>query len=291
MSEPLGIIAGNGEFPLLLARTARAQGLHTVAAAFEGETNSEIGQLANEVEWVRLGQLNRLIEVFTKRKVTRAVMAGGITPANLYKNLSLDLRMIGVAARLKVRNAQTIFGAIADECAKDGVQLLDPRPFFGDQVPQPGNLTHHTPDRDQEDDIAFGLKIAKAVAALDIGQTVVVKQGTVLAVEGFEGSDECIKRGGQLAGEKGGAVVVKVAKPNHDFRFDIPCVGVRTIESCAAGKIAVLAIEAAATLLLDREKVLEAADKQNLRIVAVGQASSLSTTPPKDKQDACPTGT
>jgi DUF1009 family protein len=268
MSEPLGIIAGNGEFPILLARAARAQQLHTVAAAFEGETNPDIANAADEVEWVRLGQLNRLIEVFTKRRITRAVMAGGIAPANLYKNLSLDLRMITVAARLKVRNAQTIFGAIADELAKDGVTLLDPRPFFGDQVPQAGNLTRRTPDRDQQDDIAFGFKIAKAVAALDIGQTVVVKQGTVLAIEGFEGSDECIRRGGILAGEKGGAVVVKVAKPNHDFRFDIPCVGRKTIESCAAVKIAVFAVEAGATLFLDRENVLATAEQGKLVIVA-----------------------
>ena len=141
MSEPLGIIAGNGEFPILLARAARQQGLHTIAVAFEGETNADITQAADEVEWVRIGQLDKLINVFTKRHITRAVMAGGITPANLYKNLSLDFRMIAVAARLKVRNAETIFGAIADECAKDGVALLDPRPFFGDQVPQPGNLT------------------------------------------------------------------------------------------------------------------------------------------------------
>jgi DUF1009 family protein len=218
-------------------------------------------------------------------------MAGGITPANLYKNLSLDFRMIAVAARLKVRNAQTIFGAIADECAKDGVTLLDPRPFFGDAVPKPGTLTRRDPDRDEQDDIAFGLKTAKAVAGLDIGQTVVVKQGTVLAVEGFEGSDECIRRGGLLAGEKGGAVVVKVAKPNHDFRFDIPCVGQKTIDSCVAGNIAVLAVEAGATLLLDRDEVLAAAEQNKLVVVAVGQASSLSAPLSKDKQDACPTGT
>lgn len=269
MSDPLGIIAGNGEFPLILSVAARRQGLRVVAAAFEGETSPDIQQAADETEWVRIGQLDKLSKVFTTRGITRAVMAGGITPANLYKNLSLDFRMIAVAARLKVRNAETIFGAIAAELAKDGVQLLDPRPFLGDQVPQPGNLTRRAPDRDQQDDITFGLQIAKAVAALNIGQTVVVKSGTVLAVEGFEGSDECIKRGGLLAGEKGGAVVVKVAKPNHDFRFDIPCVGTRTIESCAAGKVAVLAVEAGATLLLGKDKILEAADKQGLRIVAV----------------------
>jgi len=268
MSDSLGIIAGNGEFPLLLARTARAQGLRTVAAAFEGETDPEITRVADEVEWVRIGQLHRLIEVFTRRHVTRAVMAGGITPANLYKNLSLDFRMIAVAARLKIRNAQTIFGAIAEECAKDGVMLLDPRPFLGDAVPQRGPLTRRVPAAEEQDDIAFGFPIAKAVAGLDIGQTVVVKRGTVLAVEAFEGSDECIQRGGQLAGEKGGAVVVKVAKPNHDFRFDIPCVGRRTIESCVAGRIAVLAVEAGATLLLDRPGVLAAAEQNRLAVVA-----------------------
>ena len=267
--EPLGIIAGNGEFPFLLARAARRQGIHTAAAAFKGETSPDIAQAADDVEWIRLGQLNKLIEVFTKRKITRAVMAGGITPSNLFKNLSPDLRMIAVAARLKVRNAETIFGAIADECAKDGVQLLDPRPFFGDAVPQPGPLTRRQPSREQEEDIAFGLRIAKAVAALDIGQTVIVKKGTVLAVEGFEGSDESIKRGGALAGEKGGAVVVKVSKPNQDFRFDIPCVGPRTIESCVTGKIAVLATEAGCSLLLDREKVIATAEQAGVILTAV----------------------
>jgi len=265
----LGIIAGNGEFPLILARAARAQDFHVVAAAFEGETNTEIEKVADEVEWVRIGQLGKLIKVFVSRGVTRAVMAGGITPSNLFKNLSLDLRMIAVAARLKVRNAEAIFGAVAAELNKDGVELLDPRPLLGDTVPQAGCLTRKRPADNQQDDIAFGLKIAKAVSALDIGQTVVVKQGTVLAVEGFEGSDECIKRGGALAGEKGGAVVVKVSKPDQDFRFDIPCVGMRTIESCAAGKISVLAVEAGCTLLLDKVKILSEADKCGLNMVAV----------------------
>ena len=267
--EPLGIIAGNGEFPLILARAARQQGCRVIAAAFTGETQPAIDQAADEVEWVRLGQLNKLSEVFTTRGIKRAVMAGGITPANLFKNLSLDLRMIAVAARLKVRNAETIFGAIVDELGKDGVTLLDPRPFLGDAVPQAGNLTRGKPGKDQQADIAFGLKIAKEVSRLDIGQTVVVKNGTVLAVEGFEGTDACIRRGGELAGEKGGAVVVKVSKPNQDFRFDIPCVGLTTIESCAAGKVAVLAIEAGSSLLLGSDEILKIADRQDLCIVGV----------------------
>ncbi len=277
MKHALGIIAGNGEFPLVLARAARQQGIgRIVAAAFDGETNPEIDKLAHEVEWVKVGQLNKLIEVFTSRGVTRAVMAGGITPSNLFKNLRLDFRMMAVAARLKVRNAESIFGAIADELAKDGVTLLDPRPLLGDAVPAAGNLTRGKPSQEQQDDIKLGLKIAKEVSRLDIGQTVVVKAGTVLAVEGFEGTDECIRRGGSLAGtprsergEKGGAVVVKVSKPNHDFRFDIPCVGQRTLESCAAGHIAVLAVEAGSSLLLDKENLLREADRLGLRMVAV----------------------
>jgi DUF1009 family protein len=267
--DTLGIIAGNGDFPLILARSARQQGQRVIAAAFEGETKAEIAQAADEVEWVRLGQLNKLSQVFTGRQVTRAVMAGGITPANLFKNLSLDFRMIAVAARLKVRNAETIFGAIAEELGKDGVTLLDPRPFLGDAVPAAGPLTRGKPTKDQQEDIAFGLKIAKAVSALDIGQTVVVKGGTVLAVEGFEGTDACIRRGGELAGEKGGAVVVKVSKPNQDFRFDIPCIGQQTIGSCVAGKVAVLAVEAGSSLLLGKEDLVRAADAGDLRIVGV----------------------
>jgi len=267
--ETLGLIAGNGDFPFILAQTARRAGTRVVAVAFEGETKPALQSQVDELEWVKIGQLDKLIKCFTSRGITRAVMAGGITPANLFKNIRLDFRMIALAARLKERNAQTIFGGIATEMQKDGVELLDPRPYLGDAVPAPGPLTRRQPDSDQRDDIVFGLTIAKAVSALDIGQTVVVKKGTVLAVEGFEGTDECIRRGGALAGEKGGAVVIKVAKPGHDFRFDIPCIGARTLESCAAGQIAVLAIEAGSSALLDRAVIIAAAEKQHLCLTAV----------------------
>jgi DUF1009 family protein len=267
--ETIGIIAGNGEFPLILARSVRQGGRRIVAAALEGEADRQIEQLVDEVEWVKIGQLNKLIKVFTSRGVSQALMAGGVTPAKLFKNISLDLRMIALAARVKIRNAETIFGSVAGELQKDGVELLDSRPFLGDAVPQPGCLTRRKPDSEQRDDIAFGLRIAKAVSALDIGQTVVVKRGTVLAVEGFEGTDECIRRGGALGGENGGAVVVKVSKPNHDFRFDIPCVGSRTIDSCVAGQISVLAMEAGRSLLLDRAQVVKAAEQNGIRLVAM----------------------
>ena len=268
--DTLGLIAGNGDFPLIFARAARRNGVgRIVAVAFDGETKPDITGVADHVEWIKIGQLDRLIKTFTGHGVTRAIMAGGITPTNLFKNLRLDLRMIALAARLKERNAHTIFGGIAAEMKKDGVELLDPRPFLGDAVPAAGVLTKRQPTGDEQADSAFGLRIAKAVSALDIGQTVVVKNGTVLAVEGLEGTDECIRRGGALAGQNGGAVVVKVSKPYHDFRFDIPCIGPRTIESCAAGRIAVLAVEAGRSALLDREAVVAAAVRQKLVITAV----------------------
>ena len=268
--EPLGIIAGNGEFPLVLARSARQLGIgRIVAAAFDGETQPGVRDVVDEIEWVKLGQLNKLIEVFTSRGIKRVVMAGGITPSNLFKDLRLDLRMTTMAFRLKQRNAETIFGAIAAEMAKDGVELLDPRPFLGDSVPKPGVLTRSKPNKEQQEDIEFGLKIAKTVSALDIGQTVVVKKGTVLAVEGFEGTDECIRRGGALAGDEGGAIAIKVSKPHQDFRFDVPCVGEKTIESCRVGRISVLAIEAGGSLLLEKDKLLQTADKLGLVMVGV----------------------
>jgi len=270
MSEALGIIAGNGDFPLILAAAARRQVTgRLVAIAFEGETNPSLAQYVDDLEWVHVGQLNKLIKVFTSRGVTRVVLAGGITPGKLFKNLRLDFRLLTVAARLRERNAETIFGALVEELAKDGVEVLDTRPLLGDAVPAAGCLTKRKPTDEQNEEIAFGLRIAKEVSRLDIGQTVVVKKGTVLAVEGFEGTDECIRRGGALAGDNGGAVVVKVSKPNHDFRFDIPCVGRRTMESCAAGQIAVLAMEAGRSLLLDKDSVLQMANQQGLCLTAV----------------------
>ncbi len=267
--ETFGLIAGNGQFPLVLARALRQGGHRIVAAAFEGEADRQIEQLADTTEWVGVAQLNKLIKVFTSRGISRAFMAGGITPGKLFTNLAFDLRGLAFAARVKIRNAETIFGGVVAEFQKDGVELLDARPFLGDAVPSPGCLTGKPPTDGQQEDIAYGLRIAKAVSALDIGQTVVVKRGTVLAVEGFEGTDECIRRGGALGGDKGGAVVVKVSKPNHDFRFDIPCVGPRTIESCVAGRIAVLATEAGRSLLLGRAEVIAAAEQHDIRLVAV----------------------
>ncbi len=251
--ESLGIIAGNRTLPFVLARQARAAGVkRLVAVGFEGETDPALKELVDELVWTRVGQLSKMIRAFTQRGIQQCVMVGQISPKNLF-DVRPDLRAMGVLFRLKERNAHTVFGAIADELQKDGVELIPAIPWLAPLMPGPGFQLGRRLTADQAADVAFGHRLAKEVSRLEIGQLVVVKEGTVLAVEGFEGTDRCLARGGELAGPKGGAVAVKVAKENHDLRFDIPCIGPQTIETCAAAKIAVLALEAGRTLLLEPE--------------------------------------
>ena len=267
--EPLGIIAGNRSLPLHLARNARARGVRRiVAVAFEGETEPELGELVDDIVWLKVGQLSKLISAFTERDVKRCVMAGQLAPKNLY-DVRPDLRAMGVLFRLKERNAHTIFGAVADELRREGVELIPATPWLESLMPGAGFQLGPKPDVEQQADIAFGHRIAKETSRLEIGQTVVVKGGTVLAVEGFEGTDQCLTRGGALAGKHGGAVAVKIAKQDHDMRFDIPCVGARTLETCAAVKISVLAFEAGKTLLLEQETCVALAKKHKICLTTV----------------------
>jgi hypothetical protein len=235
--------------------------LKIVAVAFHGETSPEIEEVADEVIWLRVGQLAKLIKAFSSRDVRHCVMAGQIAPKNLFE-FRPDLKTAAMLFRLKERNAHTIFGAIGDELAKSDVELIEAIPWLGQAMPGPEFQLGRKLTEQQQEDIALGRRLAKEVSRLEIGQTVVVKEGTVLAIEGFEGTDACLRRGGELAGPKGGAVAVKVAKEDHDMRFDIPCIGRRTLESCAASKIAVLAIESSKTILLEREEV-ESLSKAN----------------------------
>lgn len=254
-SEHLGIIAGNRSLPLLFARQARALGgQRLVAVAFEGETEPGLASLVDEIVWVRIGQLSRLIAAFTDRGVKRCVMLGQIAPRSLF-DVRPDLRAMAVLLKLKEKNAHTVFGALADELHKDGVELIEATPWLKPLMPATGFHLGPKLSDEQREDVVYGYRIAKEVSRLEIGQTVVVKGGTVLAVEGFEGTDRCLARGGELAGKDGGAVAVKVAKEKHDMRFDVPCIGWRTVETCLAGRIAVLALEAGKTLLLDEEKI------------------------------------
>jgi len=267
--ESIGLIAGSRSLPLEFARLARAAGVkRIVAAAAEGETDPALADLVDDVVWIKVGQLGKLISIFTSRNVKQCVMLGQIAPKNLF-DLRPDMRALGVMLRLKEKNAHTIFGAIAGELKKDGVDLIEATPWLAPLMPGAGFHLGPTLTAAQREDVAFGFKLAKEISRLDIGQLVVVKHGTVLAVEGFEGTDKCLARGGELAGKDGGAVAVKVAKASHDMRFDVPCLGARTLETCATAKISVLAIESGKSLLLERELCGTLAAKNNISITTV----------------------
>ncbi|MDH7503193.1 MAG: UDP-2,3-diacylglucosamine diphosphatase LpxI [Verrucomicrobiota bacterium] len=265
----MGLIAGNRSLPIEFARLARQEGtLRVVAVAFENETDPRIAEFVDEVVWLRVGQLDRMISAFAERGVRRCVMLGQIAPKNLF-DLRPDLRAMRLLWRLKAKNAHTIFGAIAEELKKDGIELVEATPWLRPLMPGVGFRLGPALDADQESDVRFGFHIAKQISKLEIGQTVVVRRGTVLAVEAFEGTDHCLARGGALAGSGGGAVAVKVAKSGHDMRFDIPTVGSKTVEVCAENGVAVLAFEAGKTLVLEMEVVSTAAAKLGISVVAV----------------------
>ncbi len=267
--ESLGIIAGNRSLPLEFAKLARTAGVKKlVAVAFENETEPDLAKLVDEIVWLRVGQLSKMISAFTDRKISKCVMVGQIAPKNLY-DLRPDLRAMSVLFRLKEKNAHTIFGAIADELKKDGVELIDATPWLAPLMPGKDFQMGPKLSAEQKADVEFGFKIAKEVSRLEIGQTIVVKNGTVLAVEGFEGTDKCLQRGGEWAGKDGGAIAIKVAKEKHDLRFDIPTLGLKTLEICAASKISVLAIEAGKTLLLEREACEALAKKNKISVVTI----------------------
>ncbi|MEO7299110.1 MAG: UDP-2,3-diacylglucosamine diphosphatase LpxI [Verrucomicrobiota bacterium] len=269
MAEPLnclGIIAGNRSLPLELARQARASGIERlVAIAFENETDPALAKLVDEIVWLKVGQLSKMISAFSSRGISRCVMVGQIAPKNLF-DLRPDLRAVAMLLKLKEKNAQTIFSAIADELEKEGVVLIEAVPWLKPLMPARGFLLGPKLSEKQKADVQFGFKIAKEISRLEIGQTVVVKEGTVLAVEGFEGTDRCLARGGELAGKNGGAVAVKVAKERHDWRFDIPSIGAKTMEVCRDGGISVFAFEPEKTLLLEKDLVEELARKNKISV-------------------------
>jgi len=268
--ESLGIIAGNRSLPLVLARQARKLGVkRLVAAACEGETDPTLASLVDDIVWLKVGQLSKLISTFKDRGIKKCVMVGQIAPKNLF-DVRPDLRAMGVLFRLKEKNAHTLFGAVADELKKDGVELIEATPWLKPLMPVAGFEMGPKLSAAQRAAVDFGFRIAKEVSRLEVGQTVVVKDGTVLAVEGFEGTDKCLARGGELAGDKGGAVAVKVAKQNHDLRFDIPCLGPSTLETCARSGIEVLAFEAGKSLLLEEETCAALARKHKLSVTTVG---------------------
>ncbi len=266
--DVLGLIAGNGVYPRLLAENARRAGVsRIVAAAFTGETEEALTRTVDTIEWLRVGQLGRLIKFLRDQNVKRAIMAGQIAPRNLF-DFRPDWKALLLLAKLKRRNAETIFAAIADELGRNGIELLAATTFLEDHLARTGRICGPSLSKREEAAVAYGIKMAREVARLDIGQTVVVRNGTVLAVEGFDGTNETIRRGGALAREN--AVVAKVTKPGQDMRFDVPCIGPETVRVAAEAKVRVIAVEATRTLLLDKDELIRQAESAGISIVGVG---------------------
>ncbi|MFT5471259.1 MAG: DUF1009 family protein [Verrucomicrobiales bacterium] len=248
----------------MFAKSAREAGVgRLVAAAFKNETEPALEEMVDVLGWFRVGQLNKMIKFFKKNEIEKAIMVGQIAPSNLFQ-LRPDFRIIALLARLKTRNAETIFGGIADEMAKDGIELILATSYLDDFLAPEGHICGPKLKDQQLLDSDFGYGIAKEVSRLDIGQTVVVKNGTVLAVEAFEGTNEAIKRGGKLG--KGKAMLVKVSKPNQDLRFDVPCIGPATIETAKEAGVTAIVVEAGKTLMLDRERVVELCRKTKISV-------------------------
>src|SRR5213079_347150 len=236
-----------------------------VAAAFTGETDPALAEHVGLIEWMRVGQLNRLLKFFRSQDIHHAMMAGQIAPKNLF-DLRPDARALFLLAKLKQRNAESIFAAIADELAKVGVDLLPATTFLEEFLAPAGLIAGPKLSIREEADVDFGWKIAKEIARLDVGQTVIVKNGTILAIEALEGTNETIKRGGALA--RKGTVMIKVAKPNQDMRFDVPVIGVETIRVASEARLRVIAIEAGKTLLLEKDAIIDLAEREKISIVA-----------------------
>lgn len=266
--DRIGLIAGKSEYPLLFAKAARAKGLKIVAVGIEGETKPELQTLVDRFFWVNLGELSKVLEIFKSEGIKKAVMAGGVTKSRIFNEaLKIDGLMKSILVRALDKKDDTLLSMITATLKSAGVELLDSTLFLEDLLPKEGLLTKTRPSKEQEEDIKFGAKIAREVAGLDIGLSIFVKDKAVVAVEDIEGTDAMIKRGGRLAGPDG--VVIKVARPKQNMKFDIPVIGPQTIRSMTEVKAACIAIEAKKTLIIDKEEAIALADNNSISIIAV----------------------
>ncbi|MEJ2253222.1 MAG: UDP-2,3-diacylglucosamine diphosphatase LpxI [Nitrospirota bacterium] len=264
----IGLIAGTGELPVLVADEIKAAGHGLVLVALESLTGGALAGKAETVQWFNVGKVGAIVKYLKGEGVTGVVMAGKIPKTLLYRGgVKPDLKGVGILLRLKDRRDDTIINAVAREFEKEGITFLGLQDFLGGLLTPDGKLTRVGPSREQKKDIAFGFRMAKGIGELDIGQTVVVKDRAVMAVEAIEGTDEAIIRGGGLAG--GGAVVVKVSRPRQDLRFDIPVVGMETLEAMASVEAAVLALEAGRSIIMQKERFLERAAGAGIIVAGV----------------------
>ncbi len=266
--EKIGLIAGNRKFPLLFAASAKRKGYSVIAIAIKGDTSAGLKKLVDKIYWLNLADFHKIFSIFKSEGVKNVVMAGQISPTRLFsKEINKSEELKQILASLKDKKADTLFGAVAQRLEAAGFNLLDSTTFIEEYLPKKGTLTKLQPDFDTWENIYFGLGLAKAVADLDIGQTVAVKSKAIVAVEAFEGTDNLILRAAKFG--RGKIVIIKVSKPKQDMRFDIPVVGLKTVKNLTKAGARCLAFEADKTLFIDKEKSLELADRKGISIVAV----------------------
>jgi DUF1009 family protein len=265
-STRYGLIAGNGRFPFLVLEGAKRAGAALSVVAIKEETDPQIERVAERVEWVGIGQLGRMIRFFKREGVERAIMAGQVKHVQIFSGAIPDVRMLKMILRLPRRNTDALIGAVASELASEGIELIDSTYFLQDLLPGVGQLSRRAPDERERGDIEYGLEIAREIARLDLGQTIVVRARACVAIEAMEGTDATVKRAGQLA--RGRLTVIKVAKPDQDMRFDVPVVGIPTIQTMSEAGATCLCITAGKTLMFDRDEMIRLADKNGIAIVA-----------------------
>jgi len=266
-NKKIGLIAGNGAFPILFADQARRQGEQVVAVALKEEASQDLARHVDQITWLSLGQLGKTIDFFKDNGVTRAVMAGQVKHTQLFRDIVPDFRVAKLLAKAVNKKAESLLSAVTREFESEGIQFLSSATYLEDWLCPPGPLTKRKPSAEEEADIAFGWPLARLIAEQDIGQTLIVKDKTVVAVEGMEGTDACIRRAGEVAGP--GCVVIKAARPRQDLRFDIPVIGLRTLESMRQAGIRALAMEAGKTLLLDKETLIKEANGADLALTGL----------------------
>ena len=264
-----GLIAGNGKFPFLVATGAHEQGVSLSVVAIKEETDPSIETIADNVAWVGIGQLGKMISFFKKHGVEKVMMAGQVKHVQIFSGAMPDVRMVKMLWNLPRRNTDSLIGGVADELAKEGIELIDSTHFIKDQLATEGVLTKRKPNDIERENIEYGLHIAHEIARLDLGQTIVVRAKACVAIEAMEGTDATIRRAGDLANGK--LTVVKVAKPDQDMRFDVPVVGVPTIRTMIEAGATCLSVTAGKTLIFDREEMIALAGKNKICIIGSPQ--------------------
>jgi hypothetical protein len=267
MKGKIGIIAGGGQFPFLFAESAKRQGKQVIIAAHKNESNPDLEKIADRLIWVKLGQLGKIINFFKQEEVSETVLVGKITKTRIFRDILPDFKGLSLWNKIDIKQDDAILRAVAAALEDEGVKVVESTLYLQELLFPKGILTRKKPSAEQIEDIRFGWQMARAVGKLDIGQCVVIRDCTVLAVEAIEGTDAAIKRGGSLGKEK--AVIVKVKKPEQDFRFDLPAIGLTTIQSMKEVNASVLAVESGQALLFDAQKVIDEADRAGIVIVGI----------------------